>query len=79
MDVPVFFQASLALSLSDHNPDLLTASSKHQILVYQADACYQACEYRKAEVSTAFISPVFKLVARGCIEYIVKLIFLIQN
>ena len=46
------FQASMLLTLTDHNPDVLSAHTKYHLLVCQADSCLQLQEYKKAEVST---------------------------
>ena len=40
----------MVLSLSEHNPEMLTVGVKYQVLVWQADSHYQLAEYKKAEV-----------------------------
>ena len=44
------FQTSLSLTLSEHNPELLTVPVKYHILVLLADACYQDQNYKRSEV-----------------------------
>lgn len=40
---------SMLLTLSDHNPELLTVSVRFQVMVYYADAIYSSGCYKKAE------------------------------
>ena len=44
------FQCSIVLTLSEHNPDMLSMANKFQALVYNADAFFHAEHYKKAEV-----------------------------
>lgn len=45
----VHLQANLVLSLSDHNNDLLPASTKFLVYVYCADSYFYLGKYRRAE------------------------------
>lgn len=49
----IHFQAGMVLTLCDHNPELLTVTSKYQMLVYLGDAFYNDAQYKKAEVCLA--------------------------
>ncbi|KAJ9580300.1 hypothetical protein L9F63_004040, partial [Diploptera punctata] len=42
--------ANLVLSVSDHNPDILTVPAKFQTFVYYGDSLFYLGQYRKAEV-----------------------------
>ncbi len=46
------FQSGILLTLSDHNPDMLSLAQKYQTQVYQADAHFHLGQQKKAEVRT---------------------------
>lgn len=53
-----FFQASIAMSLCDNNPDseVMNLSQKYQCTVFYGNALYHLQEYHKAEVSYTSVS-----------------------
>ena len=46
----VALQSSFAMTLSDHNPEMFTPTTKYHLLCLQADAYFYCLQYKQAEV-----------------------------